>query len=95
MLKLKYYSLSKEEKRKLKSEFYTTPYGKNLNARLTRLLITGFLGILFGLFLILKPSNNWDIYTGIVLGIVSIIFVVSSIVIRPKKLNAYLIKNKK
>lgn len=94
-LALKYFTLNKEEKKKLKKEFYATSFGQTLNVRLIRLLITGSLGILFSIYLFTNYANNWDIVTGIFLCSLSIIFVMSTFVIRITKINNYLVNKKK
>ena len=95
MYKLKYYSLSKEEKNKLKESFYQTDMGKDLKYRLNRLFIIGILGILFSLYLFIFHSSMWDIYIGVILTIASIIFIIGSFKVRIQKLNDYLVKNKR
>ena len=95
MLKLKYYSLNKEEKNKLKAEFYNTEFGKSIKSRLNRLLITGILGIIFSIILFIFPSNKWDLITGIILIIASLFFIISSFKVRIRKLNDYLVSKKK
>lgn len=91
----KYYSLTKEEKIKLKEKFYQTNYGRSLQTRLNRLLITGVLGIIFSIILFIFPSNIWDIVTGIILVMASLIFIIGSFTLRVQKINDYLIKQKK
>ena len=95
MLRLKYYSLTKEEKYKLKTDFYNTEYGNSLKTRLNRLLLTGILGILFSIYLLIWPSNKWDIVTSIILIIASIIFIIGSYKVRINKINTYLTTKKK
>ena len=95
--KLKYYSLSKEEKKDLKKEFYKTDVGKNVNIRLKRLIIFGTMGIFFSIYLFILRINIWDLLTGIVLLLISIFFIAASFKIRVTKLNDYLVskRNKK
>lgn len=95
MLKLKYYSLTKDEKKKLKQDFYNTEIGKVVKFRLTRLLITGIVGIVFSLYLFINPANKWDIISGIILTLISLGFVIASFKVRIDKLNDYLISKKK
>jgi len=94
MLKLKYYSLTKEEKFKLKEKFYKTEFGKSIKERLNRLLIIGILGIIFSIFLFLYNPSKWDIISGVLLLVASLIFTIGSYRVRIKKLNNFLIKNK-
>lgn len=95
MYKLKYYSLNKEEKLKLKEDFYKTEFGLSIKKRLNRLLITGITGIIFSIYLFIDQNNFWDIFTGIITLIASIIFIVGSFKVRIKKLNDFLVKKKK
>lgn len=92
MLRLKYYSLNKEEKYKLKEEFYQTDFGKHIKSRLNRLLLIGFIGILFSTYLFINPANKWDIVTGIILTLTSLLFIIGSYKVRIDKLNKFLIK---
>lgn len=95
MLKLKYYSLTKEEKKKLKEEFYMTEFGQVINSRLNRLLYTGIMGLIFSLYLLLFNSNKVDTIIGIVLVIASVTFIIGSFKIRTQKINNYLVSKKK
>ncbi len=94
MYKLKYYSLTKDEKQELKKKFYNTDWGKNVNIRLNRLLVTGSIGVIFSILLFIFKNSKWDIVISILLLISSIIFIISSLKVRIKKLNEYLVKNK-
>ncbi len=95
MYKLKYYYLTKEKKEKLKKEFINTEYGKNLTKRLDRLFIIGICSFLFSIYLFISNKNIWDIITGIILLISSLLFTIGSHKIRIKNLNIFLIKNTK
>ena len=95
MLKSKYYTLTKEEQNNLKNDFYKTEYGTSLKKRLDRLFIIGIIGIIFSIFLFIFPSNKWDIVSGIILVLASIIFIVGSYKVRIDKINTYLTKKKK
>lgn len=95
MYKLKYYSLTKDEKNKLKLEFYQTNFGNSINKRLNRLFLTGILGLIFGTYLLIDNNNIWDIVSGIITLIASIIFLIGSHKVRIKKINDYLVKKKK
>ena len=94
MYKLKYYSLTKEEKEKLTKEFYQTDYGKMIKKRLDRVFVIGIMSIAFGLFLIITNTSIWDILSGISLLIASVVFIYGSIKVRINKINDYLIKKK-
>jgi len=95
MYRLKYYSLTKEEKNNLKFEFYQTEFGNSINKRLNRLFLTGIIALIFGIYLLIDNNTIWDIVTGIITLIASIIFIVGSSKVRIKKLNDYLVKKKK
>lgn len=95
MYKLKYYSLTKEEKKKLKIEFYQTNFGNSVNKRLNRLLFTGIIALIFGIYLLVDNSTIWDIVIGIITLIASLIFIFGSYKVRTQKLNNYLVKKKK
>lgn len=95
MYRLKYYSLTKEEKNNLKFEFYQTEFGNSINKRLNRLFLTGIISLIFGIYLLIDNNTIWDIATGIITLIASIIFIVGSSKVRIKKLNDYLVKKKK
>ncbi len=94
MYKLKYYSLTKEEKEKLTKEFYQTDYGKMIKKRLDRVFVIGIMSIAFGLFLIITNTSIWDILSGISLLIASVVFIYGSKRVRINKINDYLIKKK-
>jgi len=95
MYKLKYYYLTKEEKIALKNKFYKTEFGISINKRLNRLLITGIIGIIFSIYLLMSNTTIWDIVTATITLIASIIFIFGSYKIRIKKINDYLVKKKK
>lgn len=95
MLRLKYYSLTKDEKLKLKDEFYQTEFGKNIKYRLNRLLITGIFSFIFSILLFIIHTTIWDITTGIILLNASLIFIIGSHKLRINKLNNFLISKKK
>lgn len=95
MYKLKYYSLKKEEKEKLKKDFDNTEFGIRTNTRLKRILVWGILSLLFGLLLIFSHSNIWEIISGILLLIASLVYFIGFYKIRIRNLNNYLISKKK
>ncbi len=95
MYKLKYYSLSKEEKKDLIKKFKETNQGKDLYNRFKRLIVIGTLGLLFSIFMFITYKNNWDLVTATTLLIFSLIFIISPFIIRINKLNDYLVKTGK
>ena len=94
MYKLKYYYLSKEEKKELKNKFYQTELGIKINHLLLRLIIIGIIGILYSIYLFIFRTNIYELITSIILLIISLIFILSTFKIRINKLNAYLVKKK-
>jgi len=95
MLKLKYYSLNKEEKYLLKDEFYKTEFGTSIKKRLDRLFVVGILGIILSILLFIFHTTKWDVVTGIILIIASLIFIIGSHKVRINKINKYLTQKKK
>ena len=67
MFKLKYYSLNKEEKEKLKKEFYQTSFGNSINKLLRRILLMGIFGLIFSIYMYFTKTYNWELYIAIVL----------------------------
>ena len=99
-MKNKYQRMSKEEKAKVKSKYYATEKGKEMKARLDRLIVLGIIGICFSIFLVVSGilANKIEWYTWVVaitLLIFSIVYIVGSITIRGKVLNQCAVKNVK
>lgn len=95
MLRLKYYSLNKTEKKELKLKFYNTEYGNSLKKRLDRVFIIGLLGIIFSMYLLIFSTNKWDIVECIILIIASFVFLFGSHKVRIEKINTFLTKKEK
>jgi len=95
MLRLKYYSLTKDEKKNLKNEFYNTEFGKEIKTRLDRLFIIGIIGILFSIYLYFTSINIWNIVYSTILVLASLLFIIMSFKVRINKINTYLVKKKK
>jgi len=94
-MKNKYQRMNKEEKIKTKTSYFATAEGKSMHSRLIRLLITGIMGIIFGIYLIYDSNNIWQYIMAGVLLVASIIFIIGSFKIKGKVLNKYAIKNSK
>ena len=99
-MKNKYQRMNKEEKKQLKKEYRNTETGKNMYNRLTRLLITGAMGIVFSFYLVYSNitsdgNNIWQYIMAGILFIGSLIFLIGSLIIKGKVLNKYAIKNSK
>lgn len=95
MLRLKYYSLTKEEKQKLKNDFYDTEFGKEVKTRLDRLFIIGIISLIFSIYLYITSENIWNIVYSTILLLAALLFIYNSFKLRIKKLNNYLVKKKK
>jgi len=99
-MKNKYQRMNKEEKKNIKNKYYATTEGKAMHNRLIRLLIIGFMGILFGIYLIYSNytqdgNNIWQYILAGMLMVASLVFIIGSIKIKGKVLNKYAIKNSK
>lgn len=99
-MKNKYQRMSKTEKSETAKKYYNTDQGKAMNNRLTRLLITGIIGILFSAYLVYSNytedgNNIWQYIIAGILFIASIIFLIGRYKIKVKVLNKYAIKNSK
>ena len=95
--KNKYQRMTKEQKKQCKEFYYNTPKGKSMCSRLNRLIIIGSIGLLFSIFLIISgyitKEISWATYAlAAILSIFSLIYIISSIVLRGKCLNNYAIK---
>ena len=99
-MKNKYQRMNKQEKKDIREKYYKTEDGKTMYNRLTSLLITGSMGIIFALYLTYsnytKDGNNiWEYLIAAILLIASIIFIIGSLKIKTKVLNKFAIKNTK
>ncbi len=78
-MKLKYQTLSKEEKIKVKEEFYASELGKENKFRLIRIIFIGVLSLIYSAYCIYEYTNTDHIFylinavTFIIAGIVLII----------------------
>ncbi len=95
MYKLKYYTLNKEAKKKLRSDFSETDYGHTLNKRLIRIFIIGIIGLLLAIYLLYTYETIWDLITISSLLIASLVFIISPRMIKVSKLNDFLVKKEK
>lgn len=99
-MKTKYQKMNKEEKLEIQNKYYATEAGKAMKSRLTRLLIVGFMGIIFSAYLAYSNYTNdgnsiWQYIMAGILLIASLTFIIGSIKIRHKVLNKYATKNSK
>lgn len=99
-MKNKYQRMNKTEKKDIQDKYFNSSEGINMKNRLTRLNITGVMGILFSIYLIYSNitqdgNNIWQYIMAGILFISSIIFIIGSYKIRIKVLNKFAIKNSK
>ena len=94
-MKLKYYTLTKEEKQKIKKEFYQTTFGKEINLRLNRVFIISILCFAYSIFLFIKYENIWELISAIALVLAGLIFLIGSFKVRIDKINHYLVTKKR
>lgn len=97
-MKNKYQRMSKEEKKKLQESYKKTELGANMLSRLKRIVITGSLGAIVSIVLIIlaiiEKGNIFDyIYAG-VLTVASIVFLIGSFKIKNKVLNDFALEQK-
>ena len=96
-MKNKYQRLSKEDKRECCNMYYSTSKGREMRIRLTRLIIIGLIGILFGIYMIgngiLTHQIHWyDYLVAIPLLLASVTFLIGSFLIGKKVLNQFVLK---
>lgn len=98
-MKLKYYTLNKNEQLSIKNEFYNTKLGKYIKRKLFSSLICGILCMIISIYVIidnyLNNKNIWEYVYGISLLCIGITFIIITHKVRIKKINNYLVKNKK
>ena len=99
-MKTKYQRMNKKERKKCQKAYYNTKEGNLMRIRLFRLSLTGTIGILFSMLIIINNylTNKVDWTTwfcSIPLLIASIIFIISSFLLRRKNLNLFAIKEEK
>lgn len=96
MKKYKYQTLTKEEKRKAKNDFYQTDNGKNLKKRFDRLFLYSILLTMFAIYIVISAIINDDefynyIY-GISLFVMAIIFLIGRYKIYLENINNFIVK---
>lgn len=99
-MKNKYQRMTKTERKNCRKLYYQTTKGKEMHIRLTRLTLTGIVGLLFSLYIILNSSKegslNWMMWLiSIILIVASIIFIVAALKLKNKNFNEYALKNLK
>ena len=96
MKKYNYQTLTKEEKRKAKNDFYQTDNGKNLKKRFDRLFLYSILLTMFAIYIVISAIINDDefynyIY-GISLFVMAIIFLIGRYKIYLENINNFIVK---
>lgn len=98
-MKIKYYTLTKEEKKQAKENYYKTAEGNNTRLLIRRASVYGLLLLVFGVFLLVYGLVNKEsllsILYAVTIIIIAIIFFISSYVILIRKINNHLVTNKK
>lgn len=97
-MKNRYQRMTREEKRNCQKQYYETSKGKEMHIRFARLILTGIIGILFSIYIIVNSyiEKNLDWLMWVISGVLlvsSIIFIVGSLQIKKKCLNEFAIKN--
>ena len=97
MVKNKYLSMSCEERKKARSEYFATEEGRALKSRVNRLVVYSFLLVVFGIYVIIDAINIGDthlqLFYGIGLIIVAAVFFIGRYFVIIKMVNDYLIDN--
>ena len=95
-MKIKYYRLSKEERKEYKNKFYATKKGKNLKKFTTGSYIASFALLFFGIYYIIdtyiNKGNVFYYYYAALIIIISIIMIISNHKLRIEKINDYIVK---
>lgn len=98
-MKVKYLRLSKEERKKIKKEFYETNLGMYVKKKLTSALICSIFCLIMALYLIIdafvRDLSLMEKVYGFFILIVGIILIITYRKISVKKINEYLTKKKK
>ena len=96
MKKYKYQTLTKEEKRKAKNDFYQTDNGKNLKKRFDRLFLYSILLTMFAIYIVISAIINDDAFYnyiyGISLFVMAIIFLIGRYKIYLENINNFIVK---
>lgn len=91
-----YQDLTKEEKQNNKDKFIKTEDGKNVMTRLSRVMIIGVLGIIVSIALFISAyvqhDTIWAYIYAVTIFVCSMFFVVSSPILKNKKLKNFYYK---
>lgn len=92
--KYKYQRLTKEEKKKIKTEFYKTAQGNDLKVRFKRIMIYSIILIIFGLYLLIEAIIKDNSYAQYVYASILILFgigfISSKYYVEMRKINDFL-----
>lgn len=99
MIKYKYLTLTRAEKKAAKKEFWQTERGKDLKIRTNRLLIYSVLLLGFGIWILVDAIIKNDsiakyIYSAIII-IFALVFIIGRYIVTLKQVNNYIVKNPK
>lgn len=98
MIKTKYQSLNRQERKDAREKFYETDFGKTLKPRFTRLLVVSVLLFIYAIVLfveaLIKHGSIWGYVSSIIIFIFAIVFLIGRQKIISQKVNNYLIKKK-
>lgn len=98
-MKIKYLRLSKEERKKINIKYFNTEKGKYIKKNLQNSLICGILCIFYGIYMLIDSILNkitfLNMFYSISIIVFGIILVIVTHIIKIKKLNNYVVKNKK
>lgn len=98
-MKVKYLRLSKEERKKVNNKYFNTEKGKYIKKKIQISFICGVLCIMYGIYLLIDSILNkitfLNMFYSISIIVFGIILVFATHIIKIKKLNNYVVKNKK
>lgn len=98
-MKIKYLRLSKEERKKIKKEYFASPKGKALKSKLRMVNISALGLFLCSIFITIQTFINktsyWNYIYSSCLVIIAIAFLVISYNLRLKRINNYVIEKRK
>ena len=98
-LKIKYLRLSKDERKQKKKEYFNTEKGKYVKTKIQNSLICAIICIIFSIYIIIDNILNkmtfLNMFYGISILIIGIILIIAGHIIKIKKINNYVVKNKK
>ena len=95
-MKIKYYRLSKEERKEYRNKFFKTKNGKRVNKYSIISYVCSILLLLLGIYYILdtyfNKANKLYYYYAALIIVISIIMIVSIHKLRINKINDYIVK---